>query len=52
MTDLTYLDGHCQAAPGAKADTYHALCPGSITSPFGVVRVCSCAAHADDEEEQ
>jgi len=44
---LTYLDGHCQHAPGT-AETYHHLCPGEMTTQFGVRRVCVCPGHAYD----
>lgn len=49
MTEpLPYLDNHCCGAPGAKNDTYHALCPVEITSPYGVVRRCTCVRHEED----
>jgi len=48
MTEpLTYLDGHCQHAPGT-AETYHHLCPGEMTTQFGVRRVCVCPRHDRD----
>lgn len=42
--------GHCLAAPGTKADHYHALCLREFTDQWGVLHVCGCPGHDEDSD--
>jgi len=46
---VPYLDDHCA---GHNPDQYHQFCAVEYRTPLGVLKRCTCAAHANDAQEE